>query len=98
MWDPAAIIALVLMSGAVLLGGYLSIIAARSKKVTASFLKLIIIMPTLLLITGLKVYAQIGSEALTFVLGAVVGYILGGQPLRIGSSSTEAKADAATEE
>ncbi len=98
MWDPAAVIAFVLMFGAVILGAYLSIAVLRMKKVTSSYLKLIIIVPTLLLITGLKVYAQIGSEALTFVLGAIVGYILGGQPLQIGSPSVEAKTDSSTEQ
>ena len=97
MWDPSAIITLVLIVGAVILGATLSIIVSRSGKVNASSLKLIIALPALLLITGLKVYAQIGSDALTFVFGAIIGYILGGQPLQMGSSSAQTQMDSSTE-
>jgi hypothetical protein len=74
--------ALVSIAGALILGSILSIMASRRQRVSASSLKLTIAIPALLLIVGLKVYAQIGSDALTFVFGAVVGYILGGQPLQ----------------
>ena len=97
MWDPSAIITLVSISGAVILGAILSIMVSRSGRVNASSLKLIIAIPALLLITGLKVYAQIGSDALTFVFGAIIGYILGGQPLQIGSPSAQTKVDSSTE-
>jgi len=97
MWDPSAVIAFVLMIGAVALGTHLSITAARSKKVTTSYLRLIIIIPTLLLISGLKMYAQIGSESLTFVFGAIIGYILGGRPLQVGSPAAEDKTDPSAE-
>jgi hypothetical protein len=97
MWDPSATIAFVLMSGAVGLGAYLSITAARGKKVTASYLRLIIIIPALLLISGLKMYAQIGTESLTFVFGAIIGYILGGRPLQMGSPTAEAELDSSAE-
>jgi ABC-type spermidine/putrescine transport system permease subunit II len=97
MWDPSAIIALVSILGAVILGGILSIIVSRNKKVNAFSLKLIIAIPALLLITGLKVYAQIGSDALTFVFGAIIGYILGGQPLQMVSPSGQPEVDSPTE-
>lgn len=98
MWDPSAIMALVSIGGAVILGAILSYIVIRSGKVTAASLKLIVAIPALLLITGLKVYAQIGSDALTFVFGATLGYILGGQPLQIGSPAAPTKVDASLEQ
>lgn len=92
-WDPSAVMALVSILGAVILGATLSILAFFRGRVNASSLKFVIAVPSLLLIVGLKVYAQIGSDALTFVFGAVVGYILGGQPLQPNSKSDEEKAD-----
>ena len=97
MWDPSAIIALASILGAVVLGGILSFMAIRgNKKINASILKLVIAIPALLLITGLKVYAQIGSDALTFVFGAIVGYIFGGQALQSEAQSPSSESDTKT--
>lgn len=79
MWDPSAIMTFTSIIGAVLLAGILSIGAVRSGHINADSLKLAIAFPTLMLISGLTLYSKIGSDALTVVFGAVIGYVLGGR-------------------
>lgn len=79
MWDPSAVMTFASIISAVLLAGILSIGAVRSGNINAHSLKLAIAFPTLVLISGLTLYSKIGSDALTVVFGAVIGYVLGGQ-------------------
>ena len=72
-------IVLVVASLAIALGATAA--TMRHGRLSEQSVRLIVALISLLLITGLKFYAQVGSEVVTFVFGAIIGYIFSGHPI-----------------
>jgi hypothetical protein len=90
-WDPSAVMAVTLVLGALAVSVAASFVAMRRGDIPDTVLKMIVALVSLVLISGLKFYDQVESDVVTFVFGAIIGYIFSGKAISHGDNSTKDK-------
>ncbi len=80
VFDATACIVLICIVGAVVSGIVLGRGALNSAN-PDNALKLAIALPSVFFIVSLKLYDKINTEAVTFVIGTLVGYVFSGKPV-----------------
>ena len=79
-WDPSAVMASGLVFSAILVGVFAFFIIFKTEKFSEQVFRFVISLMALFIIGGLKFYGQVGTEIVTFVFGAIIGYVFSGKP------------------